>query len=128
MRALLFLIIFFLFYSIPHIQSSADGFWCSNNLITEGTSRFKVLSQCGEPDYKDIRFEKRIKRDYYRDLFMSEQLRWYREKELYREPYLAVEEILIEEWTYNLGPTRFIRYLIFENGRLVDIKTGDYGF
>ena len=59
---------------------------------------------------------------------MSEQWRWYREKELYREPYLAVEDILIEEWTYNLGPTRFIRYLIFENGRLVDIKTGDYGF
>lgn len=128
MKVLLFLISFLLFSHILHVQSSADGFWCANNLITEGMSRFEVISRCGEPDYKDIRFEKRIKRDYYRDLFMAEQWRWYREQELYREPYLAVEEVVIEEWTYNLGPTRFLRYLIFENGRLVDIKTGDYGF
>jgi hypothetical protein len=128
MKVLFLLITFLIFYNLQHTQVSANGFWCGNNLITEGTSRFEVLSRCGEPDYKEIRFEKRIQRDYYRDLFMSEQWRWYREKELYREPYLAVEDILIEEWTYNLGPTRFIRYLIFENGRLVDIKTGDYGF
>jgi hypothetical protein len=128
MKVLLVLITFLLLYSLPHLQSSADGLWCGNALITEGTSRFEVLARCGEPDYKIARFEKRIKRDYYRDLFMAERWRWYREEELYREPYLAVEEVLIEEWTYNLGPTRFIRYLIFENGKLVDIKTGDYGF
>ncbi|MBW1954196.1 MAG: DUF2845 domain-containing protein [Deltaproteobacteria bacterium] len=29
---------------------------------------------------------------------------------------------------YNLGPNRFIRILRFENGRLVDITTGDRGY
>lgn len=50
------------------------------------------------------------------------------EKDLYREPLFVEEFVEIEEWTYNLGSTRFIRYLIFENGVLVDIITGDYGF
>ncbi len=33
-----------------------------------------------------------------------------------------------EEWVYNLGPQRFIRILRFEGGRIVDIRTGGYGW
>jgi len=36
--------------------------------------------------------------------------------------------VTVEEWEYNLGPGRFIRYLTFENGRLIKITTGDYGY
>jgi hypothetical protein len=38
------------------------------------------------------------------------------------------EKVKIEEWTYNPGPTDFIRYLRFENGILTNISTGDKGF
>ena len=38
------------------------------------------------------------------------------------------EEVRIEEWTYNLGPTRFVRYLRFENGILDAIRNGDKGY
>jgi len=41
---------------------------------------------------------------------------------------LAKELITIEEWEYNFGATQFIRYLRFENGRLREITTGDYGY
>jgi hypothetical protein len=34
----------------------------------------------------------------------------------------------MEEWRYNLGPNRFIRYLGVENGRPVRITTGDCGY
>ncbi len=34
----------------------------------------------------------------------------------------------VEEWTYNLGPTEFVRILRFEGGRLAEIETGRYGF
>lgn len=34
----------------------------------------------------------------------------------------------IEEWTYNLGPNRFMRIYHFVNGRLVRIEQGDKGF
>ncbi|WP_082048073.1 DUF2845 domain-containing protein [Geoalkalibacter ferrihydriticus] len=39
-------------------------------------------------------------------------------------PYPAV----VDEWTYNFGPRRFLLHLIFENGRLRQIETGGYGF
>ncbi len=41
---------------------------------------------------------------------------------------LIGEQVRIEEWEYNLGPGQFIRYLRFENERLIRITTGDYGY
>ena len=36
--------------------------------------------------------------------------------------------VVVEEWTYNLGPNRFTRILTFRNNKLVDIRTGGYGY
>jgi hypothetical protein len=33
-----------------------------------------------------------------------------------------------EEWMYNFGSTRFIQYLLFKNGILVNIESGGYGY
>jgi hypothetical protein len=40
----------------------------------------------------------------------------------------VLETVEIEEWTYNLGPTSFMVYLTFENGRLTRIESGEYGY
>lgn len=34
----------------------------------------------------------------------------------------------IEKWVYNFGPTQFIYYLTFANGRLRRIQASEYGF
>jgi hypothetical protein len=34
----------------------------------------------------------------------------------------------LEVWTYNLGPRSFIRHLEFDDGILVRIETGGYGY
>ena len=34
----------------------------------------------------------------------------------------------VEVWTYNFGSRTFVRYLEFENGTLVRIETGGYGY
>ncbi len=128
MRRISILVIWGIVFIISSRTASADNFWCGGKLISTGLTKYEVLSRCGEPAYRDFRYEKRIKRDYYRDLFHSGELYRYRDREKYREPLFVDEEILIEEWTYNLGPTRFMRFLIFENSRLADILTGDYGF
>jgi hypothetical protein len=39
----------------------------------------------------------------------------------------AVREVRVEEWVYNFGPTQLMSSLIFENGRLVRIRTLGYG-
>jgi Protein of unknown function (DUF2845) len=31
-------------------------------------------------------------------------------------------------WTYNFGSTRFLYYLTFQEGKLIDITTGDDGY
>ncbi len=36
-------------------------------------------------------------------------------------------EVLIEDWNYDLGSNRLTRSLTFENGRLLNIRIGDYG-
>ena len=48
--------------------------------------------------------------------------------ESHEEFNYILEEVQIEVWTYNLGSTQFIRYLTFKNGKLVDIRSGGYGY
>ncbi len=108
-------------------QASAFGndFRCGNNIVSTGDRQFEVLSKCGEPSFKSVRYEKRIRRDLFRELFPPWSIR---DSEKYREPLFVEEFVEIEEWTYNLGSLTFVRFLTFENGTLVHIETGDYGY
>ena len=35
--------------------------------------------------------------------------------------------VRLDEWTYDLGPQRFVRYVYFENSRVVSTATGRRG-
>ncbi|GAB4390555.1 MAG: DUF2845 domain-containing protein [Thermodesulfovibrionales bacterium] len=108
--------------------AGSDAFRCGGDLVNEGDTMYEVIRSCGEPSFVRSWQERRVKRDFFRDIFGGEDERpGDRERQRLRFPFLVVEEVQIEEWTYDLGPNRFIRYLLFENGRLVDITTGDYG-
>ena len=39
-----------------------------------------------------------------------------------------IEEVVVEEWTYNLGPYQFMRLVRIENGRVVEVKPLGYGY
>jgi hypothetical protein len=112
----IFLILLFLVAS----SASASDFTCGSDIISPGDRKFDVLRKCGNPDNVEVREEVRIKRDLGDHLFLPGE-----------EPpgfLFAKELVTVEEWEYNLGPGRFIRYLTFENGRLIKITTGDYGY
>ena len=94
---------------------------CSGSIVSIGDTKSRVFEKCGEPDHIESWEEERIKKDYYHSYDH------YRFHEGYREPFLVKEYVKIEEWTYNLGPTSFIRYLLFENGRLKKINLGEKG-
>ncbi len=81
---------------------------CSEQLVSVGDRTSDVVVKCGEPAWKDIRqeeFGENIAGGQARKTFVT-----------------------IEEWTYNLGPNRFVRIFTFRNGKLVDIRTGGYGY
>lgn len=80
---------------------------CSEQLVSVGDSKTDVLAKCGEPTLKDSHVEE------------------------FKEKLGGTERkvfVTVEEWTYNLGPARFMRILTFRNSTLADIKTGNYGY
>lgn len=90
------------------LAGSAFALRCGQGLVTVGDSKLEVLEKCGEPFWTDrhaLEFRERIDSERETRSFIN-----------------------VDEWTYNLGPHKLLHYLRFENGRLVDIDTGPYGF
>jgi hypothetical protein len=80
----------------------------SDRIVSIGDSQSDVIVKWGEPMWKNSRQEE-----------LREKLEDGRDRSVF---------VTIEEWTYNLGPNRFMRMLTFKNGRVTDIKTGSYGY
>jgi hypothetical protein len=99
----------------------ANGFSCGSRIIATGDRKQDVLRKCGDPSHVEIRPAVRTRRDF--GPLMSETSTGLR-----RRPLFVEELVTVEEWEYNLGSTRFVRYLRFENGRLTGITEGDYGY
>jgi|ERR1700741_5243096 hypothetical protein len=89
----------------------AYAFRCGSRIITRGDHADKILQYCGEPDAVTRRFKER--------------------------PYVmhsgivlrgALEEVVVEEWTYNLGPRLLMRVVRLEDGYVEEIKHLGYGY
>jgi hypothetical protein len=95
------------------------GFRCrTGRLVSVGDRMSEVLDRCGEPDAAVERIEKRkVKHKITRRVGNVEESVT-EEQEI---------EVPINEWTYDMGPRAFTRYVIFENGAVVNVVTGDYG-
>jgi hypothetical protein len=98
-----------------------DGLRCSGQIVSIDDTKSEVLSKCGEPFHIETWEEERARVDHYYRYFD-------RHDGWQSAPAYIKEMVKIEEWTYNFGPTRFLYYLTFENGRLTCIETGDYGY
>jgi hypothetical protein len=96
-----------------------DGFRCrTGRLVSVGDRMSDVRNRCGEPDAMVERIERRkVKHRFTRRIGNVEESVT-EEEEI---------EIPINEWTYDLGPGAFIRYVIFESGAVVNVATGEYG-
>ena len=96
--------------------SAADvyGLRCGNNLVDVGDQKIEVLRKCGKPDIVDRWDEEQVVAGSAAD-----QIGEGRRTRVFAN---------VEQWTYNFGPTRFLYILIFRNGILAEVKTGDHGF
>jgi hypothetical protein len=102
-------------------QVRAADLRCGTRIITPGDRKYDVLRKCGEPSNVTSWDEIRTKKEFGAGVLDPDPgfRRW---------PLLVEELVTIEEWEYNLGPNQFIRYLVFENNRLIRITEGDYGY
>jgi hypothetical protein len=86
---------------------------CGHNLVTEGDYKNDVIARCGHPD--SIETHTKIVGRTLRFPFRTLDIQEY-------------EEIQVEEWIYNFGPSRFKQYLRFENGVLEEVKSLGRGY
>jgi hypothetical protein len=97
-----------------------QGFRCgTGRLVEEGDRPPEVQNRCGDPDTADTREEHRTLRKtvwtYIDGVPVGKEVEY-------------TVTVMIDEWTYDLGPHRFIRHLIFEDGRLIRVWTADRGY
>jgi hypothetical protein len=95
-----------------------DGFRCGRYVVDRGASMHEVRKKCGEPDFVSQRTDHRTvkaKERHYSGGVMIEV----GEEETF--------EVVVDEWTYDLGPHRFMRFVEFENARVARVATGNYG-
>jgi rRNA maturation protein Rpf1 len=100
-------------FAILLAAAPAYAFRCGTRVITSGDPSDKVLQFCGSPVSVQTRHAERP--------YIDELGRSYLYKGL-------VEEVVIEEWTYNLGPNQFMRLVRIENGRVAEVKSLGYGY
>jgi hypothetical protein len=83
---------------------------CGTALVADGASKADVVAKCGEPVSRESRAE-------------SEEVKT-------RDGDTSTKRVVqktFEEWTYNFGPNRLMQVVLFENGKLVDVKSAGYG-
>jgi hypothetical protein len=107
----------------PSRDARADSLRCGNRIVATGDSLHVVRSLCGEPTAERRRFETR-----------TEERRVVTDCRTSKTPHRRCErvekvtrEVQIDEWTYDFGPRRFIQYLTFVDGRLLEVEAGGRG-
>lgn len=99
------------------IALADDSVTCNNRIVERGDHVSEVYAACGEPTWKD-RYEELV------TIGVKDK-----ETEPRRLDFPAQHVVITrEDWVYNDGPTRLLRNLTFEEGRLVYINVGGYGF
>jgi hypothetical protein len=111
-------------------DARATSLRCGVRLITEGDYKARVLAECGEPDHVEVWEEERVYGFRHHPSYYGiyDDYEYGRPGYRYGRPYRIKKLVIIEEWTYNHGRGRFMDHLRLENGIVVDIISGDYGY
>ncbi|MBU0993310.1 MAG: DUF2845 domain-containing protein [Proteobacteria bacterium] len=92
------------FFSYCYAESTLN---CGKNIVSVGDAAYDVLMKCEKPKWVDA-----SELDVIKELNPNEWVKSHIKREL---------------WLYNRGPNTFMKELIFENDKLVEIKSLSYG-
>ena len=103
----------------PAEPANVGGFRCpTGRIVSIGDHIEEVRDKCGDPDWSDERVELRK----VAATAWHTEGRWGRSVREER-----VVEIRVEEWMYDTGRHRLVRFLTFEQGRFIGSRTGSRG-
>ena len=101
---------------------------CGNRLVTEGMHISEVIARCGEPSYETERVilvEEYVPYTYGGRRIYSRDANG---RYVGRAEGPIVRQVVVTELTYNFGPRKLMRRLLFKDGLLDDIKQLGYGY
>lgn len=92
---------------------------CGHRLVDIGDGKVKVILRCGEPDFRETR-----ERGNLRNCIES----GYVNDDGSRQGNQNCHVQIIDVWTYNFGPRKFMKELVFVDGVLENINMLEYGY
>jgi hypothetical protein len=101
---------------------------CGNRLVSEGDHQLKIEKHCGEPTAVNFRTIYRSGIPASRYGHNRRSMKPARSSEELLIHNRSVEEVQVEEWTYNFGPRRLMRVIRFENGLVTSVTELGYGY
>lgn len=92
--------------------ASAATLRCGSDLVSDGASKYEVWRKCGQPVSQETRtvFNNVSYVDAVTGAWVQGQV-----------------ATVIDEWIYSTGSSNFDQLLLFQDGRLVDVRPGNYG-
>lgn len=106
-----------LLFVISHLLAdNAFALRCGTDLVAIGDRKFDVLGICGNPVFTE----------QWTDDTVVLNIDSKGEKGGVNVTHISTAHV--EEWTYNLGPRKFLLFIRFENGRVAKMERGDYGY
>jgi hypothetical protein len=90
------------------LAGTSDTLSCSGGIVSLGDFASDVTRKCGQPAYADQREQKIVDENSFGDR--------------------TVTTFIIDDWTFNFGPTRLQYRLLLRNGKLWRIEDMGYGY
>ncbi|WP_242344603.1 DUF2845 domain-containing protein [Anaeromyxobacter terrae] len=81
---------------------------CDSSRLKVGDLKLDLLARCGEPAAKDVRQVQRL--------------------EASESTITAERSVEVDVWTYDFGPNQFVHIVTLENGKVVAVERGGYGY
>lgn len=105
------------------LPEPAAAFRCGNKLVKDGMHEIEVIAICGEPTT--------VRRLGYaiRSVDIRDRRPGTPGWSVTRGGYYSYPvEVMVTEYVYNLGPRKFMRRVLFEDGRVVSVETLGRGY
>jgi hypothetical protein len=96
--------------------AAADSLRCARGVVSEGDARIDLLGKCGTPDLR----ERRLVQGWG----VATTGRMGADGRIIAG---RTTDVVVEEWTYDFGPSMFSYLVTLENGRIVRIDRLGYG-
>ena len=93
---------------------SADSLRCDGGLVSTSDTTLDLLAKCGPPALREDRLVERAA------VVVLEAQR--------KLGYERRDSAVVERWTYNFGPERFIQIVTLEGGKVHRVERGGYGY